>query len=879
MSVPETAERTEVRRLDPFALPSSTTSRFLILILATTAGALYLSKFLITLWWWAGDLPEQVRLAGCLTELRAGAAAVQPVRLADRYGDCTVGVTGRETLLLLALTAAPIVLALSLYAAHPLWLRRHGPEPLDDPAAPEHDPVALRFREIVAEETPGRRVRILVDYARGGVTGRAFGLPGRPQVVISLGLVTAHDERPEIAEAVLRHELAHIRNRDLGIAYLTVAIWWAFLASCVMPSVVAAAIWLPSALPLLALQLPVILSVLWLARTSVLRAREHHADVRAGDTPDRKASMAAAVETASWPSHRRGPFRFLSNHPRRRDRLSVLDQPGALLRLGWWEMLATGLLAGLTFTPVFEAARFLDFEVSADVQYHLSGLVFGSVVSGIVVVSVWRAGAGRIAGDDHAPRLWRASAGVTIGVLLGLLMTPPLSGASIWHIVLGNPPLILAYAALLLLVLRTYLGWAAACARGRLPASRRLRRTTLAGAALAAFVIGPWLGHWFQGILLIAQAGNSWSILTIMLVTGARNMSLILAVTVAGWYLLGPAARRRLSTGGPLRLHLDDDRPAIVPLRSPRVLRALCPPLLACAVMAVGGVALHPMLTEASRHKATGDFLAAAWVTIGMAAGLLALSALAIGIMMGGRHRTSWALAHVCAGVLVACAPMTLVTLVHIAWAECGREKVIMCLPQGADPALTFGNHFTLIYGPALFGGLLLAAAGSGLRAVRPPAAEPAPRIRSPRVRIATSAATVVITVVVAASGYGVAQNWLPALGVVPAPPVTFQAQVVNAAGQPVRPGTVSQLDACRYASSVFASPAVRDGVNTDQRYYLLAIQLFHGTASSDDPALRALAAAGYAWFGQGRAGMITKTVTRILHYCTLVGFEHQVTF
>ncbi|MEV4165878.1 M48 family metalloprotease [Nonomuraea dietziae] len=865
------------RRLNPFVLPSSTTSRFLILIAATFAGCLYLDLFMVEVWLRVAYLPEHVRQAECLSSLRSGARSVEPTLLVDRYGECTAGVTAGEALFVIVALLVPALLALSLYAFHPLWALRRGPMALAGVSGSDaHADLVRRFTVIVEEEVPGKNVRLLVDAGRGEVTGRAFGLPRHHVVVVSLGLVIAHALTPAVVEAILRHELAHIRNRDVGIAHFTVAIWWSFVLTACAPALVATAVWLPSGLPVQCTRLAVIILVLWLARTAVLRAREHHADVRAGDTVERAEAMAEAIEAAS--SNRRywGPFRFFSSHPGRQYRMAVLSEPGRLLRLDQWELFSAGSLAGLGMAPIYDVYSRLDTEAMVSDALLVPGLMLGLLISGVIVVAVWRANTESLAGQGPRTSLWLAAALFTTGVIAGQCVTMVRAELWIWTLAFVNPLLGLVYCLVLLLIILAFLAWARACSSAWPAVSARPRLTTMAAVAVSALVIGPWLGFWFRGVMLIVQAGGTWDLLAVTLVSMARHSPLVLTIALACGYLLAAGTRGRPVPGRSLRLHLDGAPP--VPLRRFRthLARAAAPPAVACVLMAAGGFALHPMLTAGSRQQGTGQFLAAVYVTMGVAVGLLVLAALATGIVVGGRGMGSWAVAHAGLVLLGAAVPMALVILGHVAVAECGWARAGACLGQGAPLELTIGNYSTLTYAYAIYAALVLAGCGSLLRARKPPRS-PEPRRGARRAIVA--AATATATLAVAAGGYGILRNWQLTLSYTPAARMTWQTPVVEAANQPIKPGTVQGLHSCRYARGVFASPEVRDAMNTDQRYFMLAAQLINRVASSDDPALQAMAKAGFVWFGRGRPDMVTKVVVRALHYCTLVGGEHQVNF
>ncbi|MFF8614146.1 M48 family metalloprotease [Streptomyces sp. NPDC015350] len=63
----------------------------------------------------------------------------------------------------------------------------------------------------------------------------AFGRARRYTVCLHAGLLARRTTDPRRFEAVVLHELAHIRNRDVDLAYLTVALWRTFLAMVLIP--------------------------------------------------------------------------------------------------------------------------------------------------------------------------------------------------------------------------------------------------------------------------------------------------------------------------------------------------------------------------------------------------------------------------------------------------------------------------------------------------------------------------------------------------------------------------------------------------------------------------------------------------------------------
>ena len=157
--------------------------------------------------------------SGAFTSLRPGA------RTARSRGGCSAG------------SRSCSALALVLTLAQPWW---QAPSPEAAAAAPR------RTRRRSSRRSPRSRVR---PASRGAARARlepARPRPDRARVRLRGQLHgRAHRRarrpagaRPEAFRAVVRHELAHIRNRDVDLTYFTISLWHAFLLGAVLPFVV-----------------------------------------------------------------------------------------------------------------------------------------------------------------------------------------------------------------------------------------------------------------------------------------------------------------------------------------------------------------------------------------------------------------------------------------------------------------------------------------------------------------------------------------------------------------------------------------------------------------------------------------------------------------
>ncbi|MFI6407236.1 M48 family metalloprotease [Streptomyces sp. NPDC050548] len=284
--------------------------------------------------------------------------------------------------------------AVLLYALHPWWPRlkrrpasRVGSGPRWRPAGSVRLPRWSRKVRLTGEENADVLAELdslaratglsrlplwLVDPYATTTGGRAYGLPGRPRICLDVGLLVRYDLDREGFRAVVGHELAHHRHRDVGRTYLTVSLWWSFVATALIPCVLLSvhpralleaggADGLPGGGQKLTYRLValVVLSITaYLARNMILRARELHADAVAHSWGFTRGSLPRMVTGLPWPPCARAVWRRVpagwsrwaahtGTHPSPGRRVAAMLDPVRLLRTGAWEMAGIGLLAGL----------------------------------------------------------------------------------------------------------------------------------------------------------------------------------------------------------------------------------------------------------------------------------------------------------------------------------------------------------------------------------------------------------------------------------------------------------------------------------------------------------------------------------------------------
>jgi Zn-dependent protease with chaperone function len=504
-----------------FALPSGTTLRFVLLIVAVAASAaliyyLFAPPGLLRLAQaheqCAATTPEPAPTGGTFTEW--GAAQQQRAAGIDT---CLLAYQARQVPWILGGLALLAAVTGLLYRLAPWWrIRRRRLTRLTRQDWPELvDHLDAMMHEVGITHPPA----FLLDPANPAVSGVAFGRGRQRYVCLAGGLVSKYTTDRATFRAVVLHELAHVRNNDIPRTYLTIALWRAFVVAALVPLVVVVGPQVPAAPGFVARELgwPILAltALVYLMRNAVLRSRELHADVRAaGWAPD-----SGALRRLFTRPPRPSALRWLDvvrSHPRPADRLHAVEHPSVLFRLGFWDMLGAGLAVGVAFSHLlFFTMGVLRNAVPAVYQGGPQAVMLAPLVAGVLGLSVWRVVAYARAADRPVPGALAPGAGFGIGVLLaprmsllGLGTGGSGGGTALAGLREGTEGGRAAAIGLPLLgVLATVLlvGWIRGCAQAWWPHARPGEASPRAprwrwplGLAVTAIVVTAGLAWWFR---------------------------------------------------------------------------------------------------------------------------------------------------------------------------------------------------------------------------------------------------------------------------------------------------------------------------------------------------------------------------------------------
>ena len=464
-------------RLNPFAFPSDTTFRFLLLIAAIVGVSL------LAFDWLYGQFADLRAEAAALLACSAG-LPTDPTQVATdaqlvAFRSCLAAVNGTRLDAVLVGVVALVIGGGVAYGIAVARLRRRY-RVLDRADAPELvAQIDALAGEIGVEPAPGLRWQPLDRRA----LGLAFGQPGHRELALTGGLVPLTVRDPAAFRAIVLHELAHLRNGDVDLSYYAIGIFRAVLVLAILPFALALLRTLlsdPGTVFSFVWRFTVLLPLVYVIRSGILRAREHDADLRASTLePEIRRVLASARDHT--PSKLR---RLIAWHPSAARRVAVIDDPSPLLHLGVLDAFGVGIVGSLAYEEVATLVGYFGFE--SFTTRALSGLAFGPLVGIIVALGVWRQTFAFLATGRGPVRVaWLGlalAAGLFVGQRLSLLTA--ISDDSV--ILRPDPAPFYVWLALIVTVgALLFAAWLVAASRMWLPVATRLRSPTRASLPVA----------------------------------------------------------------------------------------------------------------------------------------------------------------------------------------------------------------------------------------------------------------------------------------------------------------------------------------------------------------------------------------------------------
>ncbi|MBN1173723.1 MAG: PASTA domain-containing protein [Micromonosporaceae bacterium] len=552
------------------ALPAPTTSLFLVLVGGLlTAGAFagaWLHLMLNRSSWSAA-------LSRCTDRDWAGASGRCIARLeAARAWYMAAGIA-------IGLIGGFLVL---LVLPH-LIERRHRLKPLSNPRMVD---VVARLDELTVQAGLRRAPTLVTTTGRTLTDPFSYGIPGRYRIALPLKIATLRKRDPALLDAVLRHELAHIRSGDVTLAWLAAGIGFVVAGILAVPIVASLFGQDRSLVVDYTWRALLLLGVVGLTQRTLLRIREHEADLATASAGTLDSATVAVARTRPTPAARwRRAFR---THPGRAERLNVLNQPERVsiptftggLTAAFFVLLAAPLAHDL-LTSALLTSR------TTSLAWPIVAACAGAFLGGSVGVTLWRAAAvARVCGTSF--RLAPVVCGVGVGALLGQTASLAYTGlagpAGLAHI----HGLLLAPLALMIATVPVA-GLAAALA-DVLPRLHHSRQSWIACMLTSStgFGLALWAAMTAQLLLDLSgrDAAGRW------LFSGLPSWSFVLSCVVI--MVAAAPSLRAAPSAGPISAWLVDGTPS--PPWPPRPVRSTADVGLACALAGLTGAVIIVMV-------------------------------------------------------------------------------------------------------------------------------------------------------------------------------------------------------------------------------------------------------------------------------------------
>lgn len=766
----ETTER-RITVDDAFRLPPATASRFLLLILTALVSSAYAYYWILFPF---ADVPGgHLR---CAAQAYAEVQTATPAELVRTFNSCHYGVNVRFVAYLVGSCLLLLVVTGLFYVTTPWLVLRRGALPLDRVG---DLPGVTLVRELVAQA--GRPVQVHVSVAPLVGLARTFGRYPRYHIVLDARLLRPTSQDQTALRAVLMHELGHVANRDVDLTSAAIAMWWAFLLVVATPFLVVGLL-RPEGFLDLAWRLGILVVLMWLVRVTVLRIREHYADLHVARTSfgDDLAQVLATIPQRPTTRGLRGRLNWFLrsvHHPHIRHRLAVLQGSLRLHRLDPATGAATGLLLGFGYAPtIFVATVANPWSESFHVTGWVVGLLFGSLVAGVVTGTVWRTAQGSVALGVRPRGVWPFGIAFTLGVVAAQYVAPQFPWAGNWGTVMTQAPLIGVLSALVLLLLtQSYLRWVMRGALLRLRRGTNERRAYRLGVLQSSIVVALWLAFWFRLNEFLVVGKPELSVFSVILFSIALDPTLQLTILWACAYLVVTWYGAR------------------TPLVSTLVFSGVVTIGFALAVIPLYP-ALRRGLLAAYDSGQPEDLLGPLLLLVAVAAATALAVGFVHGLVSGGRERAGTAVA---SGLLALVIPVLCVERIsnlHMIFSICGLSaEGLACVRRATFPSGPNGTNYLLLFAAMAAGAVLAILLGSLTRTLVEAVSQKPITSRPPRGRLAVLALFSPVVVAIGIFAWEGSSEWVHAQFT--RDPIIGPAEVDALDRQPASP--VAMTDAC----------------------------------------------------------------------------------
>ena len=408
-------------RLNPFAFPSDTDFRFVLLIVMVLGASVSIYN-----WLYFGTPGSEVWSNAVLEccELYPSPEDIRSLtdfqNISDAVSKCMIEANRPIGLWVLGGISLLICLACLIYWVWPSWIIRRGrliPLSADDSV----DMIACLNDMCHKVGLPYPPI-FMLDAANPSISGLAFGRIGRYYMSLPGGLVTLFfTDRPAF-RAIVLHELAHLRNADVNKTYFTLSIFWAFVIATLVPFAATSFDNDISWIIRTGWRVFVLILLVYFTRNAVLRSREIYADVRASSCEGPDSALSRVVlEVLQRPKEMVRWRLKLQVHPDPVERHHALEDTYNLFRIGFWDVFGVGVAAAIAFLGINKILYL--FLSSSDLGYVITGWVVALLVAWVVGLSAWRSTFASLARGEKLQGAGKSGIALGLGITVGRLIS------------------------------------------------------------------------------------------------------------------------------------------------------------------------------------------------------------------------------------------------------------------------------------------------------------------------------------------------------------------------------------------------------------------------------------------------------------------------
>lgn len=374
-----------------FIFPAATTTRFILMIMVVLTASLFIYQFLY--------------FTVTANPLTNSGLVVASLKETAKWG--VSGIVG-------VMAAAFLV-----YLNWPLMIIKQ--RKLVTLKAEEFPDLFIYLDELTKEMGINTRIKYLCNPLNLSPDGMAFGRPGKYYILLNTGFVAQFYTDRVTFRAKTMHELSHIKNKDIGVTYFTVSVWYAFLSVSILPFIfLEIAKGRSGILWSIAWRIAFLTATIFVLRNSILRTRELYADLTAACYEGVREGLIRLFDTSSDSLKTKWIAKYLSNHPMPQTRVSVLNDNQSMFKTGFWEIFILGLITTMPI-PLIEDNFSMWFygTVYQLLNSYIAVLIVIPFTVFIVGVCVWRRAYLKNINEQSGSGIKRLGIALGLGLAMG----------------------------------------------------------------------------------------------------------------------------------------------------------------------------------------------------------------------------------------------------------------------------------------------------------------------------------------------------------------------------------------------------------------------------------------------------------------------------